>query len=452
MLALALVGGALAALCSLGILVALVRRYPFLGVAFCAIVVLPKWELPSLPALANIGGYSLYPADVITLMLGVVGVLEFRRMRIVLRGWFLAWGVIGALILLSLARGVTEYGLATAVNAARAEIWLFLATSWAISVDWRRVSLRGAGLAIGWALTIVAAVHLATYGFGSVGIYDIAEDGTYRSTRLLTADQSMMLALCAGAVLFDRERAHRFANRLSALAFFLIVLLAQNRSVWIAVAGALVAVAIFSTRSATRVRVLAYIGAASLAGAIALGLGGLGDVGAALTRSATDFDTWQWRLAGWAELVPKAFSSGPLDALFGNPTGDALSRLDPSGMRLLTVSSHNWYVDTLVGVGLIGVGIWVALVIRGLVHARHGNGTLLFTGAALLIYGVPYALDWTLAPWLGAVIASSVASTSGEQSIHPDSQRSSSPPGLNRPVSLRALDPVPPPEPPQQAG
>lgn len=385
--------------------VALVRRYPPAGIGLAALIIIPLWEVPHPPPIITTGGLSITSTDVITLILFVVGLLEFAQLRDNLQGWLIPWLLLGALIAVSLIRGAATFGLGSATNEGRAEVWFFFAMTWALSVRPERFRLRTASLVVGWALVLFALYHAVKYGIGDpTSRVAIGDDGSSRGGRVLIAGQAVALLLCAGTVFFGTDRSENGGSRYtrSSIAFLGVVLISQHRSVWVAGFLGIIAVMISARgelaggRAFTLVAVGAWV---ALTGLV------VQNVGRGVVDSALNTDTLDWRSTSWQTLTSQAIDRGPLTVAIGEPFGSGfLRQIGPRAFHVIGVQAHNWYVELFLRLGIMGLIAFVSILIAAVVKSRARFPEWTFVVIAAGTYSSAYALEWFLAPWLAAAI------------------------------------------------
>lgn len=400
---------AFAALVSFALAVGLVRHHPLAGIGMAALIIVPLWETPTPPSLSTFAGLNITVADVITLILFVVGMLEFTQLRTNLQGWLVPWLFLGVLIAISILRGAATHGLGAATNEARGELWVYFAMTWALAIRPDRLRLHTVSVVLGWTLVLVALYHGVEHGLGSPTTVVIHSDGSYGPNRILVAGQAAALLLCAGFTFLktaDSERGRpRFAA--SSLVFLGIVLLSQHRSVWVAGVVGMTAVLISARggRALGRARSRAFT-------ALSVGVwlafvgwivwGGSNE----LIDSAVDSNTLDWRTSGWETLVSDAFARGPVSVAIGEPYGSGFLRT--VGHVTTGVHPHNWYVGIFLRVGIIGLMVLVGMLLAAVWKSRARSTEWMFSLVAVGVYAFSYSVDWFLTPWLAAAIVVSL--------------------------------------------
>ncbi|WP_239591477.1 O-antigen ligase family protein [Mycolicibacterium tusciae] len=398
--------------------VALVKSHPSIGIVLVGLSVIPLWEASRPPPLVTLAGLSIFPADVITFSLLVVGVLEFAQLQANLRGWLVPWLLFGALIAFSLLRGVVAFGLGTAINEAREIVWFFFAMTWALSIHPSRLKLHTASLVLGWALVVVGLYHGVVYGIGDASSWVFLDDGTRKAGRLLVSQQALILVCCAGVVFLGSSRSGKSRPRFvaSSLVFLGVVVLAQIRSVWIAASVGIVAVLIWSGQKRVRNRVFVMLVAGGSLVLIGWFSGMLKSIGSELIASASNTDTLDWRTSGWQTLISRAIANGPVAVAGGEPFGSGYVRRVEGGAWTV-VAPHSWYVEIFLRLGIIGLTVLAATLIPAVAKSRASRSMWTFLLVVVGISGWADTVDWYVAPWLGAAMVASLGAGRAAQGV-----------------------------------
>ncbi len=409
---------AFATLVAFGLAVAWVRRYPPAGVGLICLVLLTLWELRRPVPIVTLSGLNVYAADLVVLVLGVAGALEVTQLRANLGGWLVPWALFGICIAVSLLVGITAFGPGSAVNAARSLLYFFGAMTWALAVRPDRLRLDTVSLFIGWALVLLALYHGVRFGFGGPGTVISVEYFGVQNGRVLIAAQAMALLLCSATLLLGTTGSAKGRSQFSvfsSLVFGGVAVIAQHRSVWAAATLGVAAVWLWSPRRRARKKAFILLVLATWVGLIGWLSGAL--VGSDWFASVSSGDTYDWRTSSWQNLISQAIARGPFTVLFGDAFGSgAFLRQIPNG-AWTTVSSHNWYVEIFVSLGVIGLVALFPMVVSALVKSRALPAIWTFLLAAVATYGWAYFVPWYLAPWLGAAITMSLqASRSASKS------------------------------------
>lgn len=409
---------AFAALAVFALMVGVVRRHPSVGMGLIGLVLITVWDVPNPPPLITLSELSVYPADLITLLLLVVSILEASELQANLQGWLILWLFFGALIAVSLFRGIAAFGPGTAINETRPTLYFFFAMTWVFAVGTDRLKLSTAGLALGWALVLVASYHGLVFGVGNSASVLSGRLDLWRTGRILTAGQAAALLLCAGTVLLspaDSTRARRQFATVSFVAFLGIVGLAQHRSVWAAAAIGTVTVLLWTGQTQARKRALSSLVLGVWLILVGWLAGVLDNFGPSLVESASNLQTFAWRTSSWQSLISEAVARGPATVVLGEPFGAGYLRQVDTGKWTGEIggSPHNGYVIVFLRLGLVGLITFGAMLIAALIKSRKTFPWCTFVIAAVATYSWAYPFDWYLAAWLGAAMAMSLGATRG---------------------------------------
>lgn len=372
-------------------------------------------------------GIALYVTDFALIFVGAVAALRLLSIHAVpKRHW--AWLVFGLTFVVSLGLGLASFG-STAGVQARPYFYFLVAWSYGMSFE---ITFRHVRLAMN-SLVAIAVLLLLITAFRWVVYYLpvrelLPEGGSYNvdgPIRVIRSFEALVLAevLVVGLLLHRAARGFTLARILSPLILAFVVVL-QHRSVWVATfAGLMGAILIARSRagkSAEQV-VLAVVIVAVTALPLAIddrlaGIGGqLGSsAGSALEGRGTTGE----RVESWKEIVGQWSQGGPRSILIGQSFGSDPTRYvhdqDRGGLRKISYTAHNFYVQTLANMGLLGLGSFLAAaayVLRGLyrICAESTEGAeanaLLVLIIMQLVYYVPYGTDYLQSLFFGVALA-----------------------------------------------
>lgn len=393
----------LGAALGVGWLTAWIRRWPALGWALLGLFALLAWEWQELPALTSLAGLSIYPGDALVAALGINLLLDVGKLKGALRGHTMALGFFAALVALSLLRGMLTTPLGTVVTEARSLIYLIVAVGWAIAQadhPWFQAWLWRYMFWIGWGLVAIAIYHIVRYGLGSAEGGQILVNGQYVTNRPIVAGQAGFLGLVALGLVAMRS------HRLLTFAALLVVVIAQHRTAWAAVAAGAVALFLQATPKVRANLMVWGIYAVGVA-VLLLELGVFESTVADLTQSFQSRTTLTGRDEGWRALVSQLNRQGAWSQFVGDPFGSGWERVE-QGM-LVAFNPHDWYVAQYLRTGILGVAA-IAVIFLGAARRLFADKSRAREFAwlvMLMVYAIPYNIEWYLAPFLAAALIAS---------------------------------------------
>lgn len=402
-----------------------VRRFPAYVFALLGLVL--AWRSLDYSSVANLGGISLHPEDLICLtsLLALVG--HGKALRRNLRG-AIAPLLFVLLLVGALLVGYHNFGK-SAANEARIMVWFVAPTAYFSSLNmvyWGR-RLLSMMVALSWVLVVVALIDFAQHGLGSAT--SLSHDpvtGDFLSGRILDAEQSLVVGFGV-LICFYRGRTRRpFAYLASGLVFLVVVALAQNRSVWIATGVGLVTLLVSAGPAFRRgaLRSLFVLGIVIVAMIpTAAGRKVSAEFGQSVASATTQNSTLAWREQGWGILIRQSIDSGPITIALGKPFGGGFARVIAGNE--VTLSPHNWFVLVYLKLGVVGTALVLYILLRSW---RKGSlsGDIWLRRALLLTilsYCLAYDMEPTFAPIVAILLAglplADSAVTTPENSVGP---------------------------------
>jgi hypothetical protein len=381
----------------------LVRRFPWLGWFAVSLLVLSAYDWSGYTELAVVGGLAVYPADVTAVVLlgaiiltpGALGRLRPAEIWI--------WGTLLAVLLLSLVRGMSAHGMGVAGNEFRGLFQLIAVTTWA----WGRMRLPGFdkslyrwSLFTGLGLSAVMLWHITQRGLGQVDQVIIVGGQTV-TTRPLIAGQALILGLVGLALLVGEQAAWR---RVLGVAFLALTVLCQHRTVWVSLLAAAVVLVLAAPRARHKILPLAFVGGVFLLVAYAAGL--LDPLIAKFSLAYHSRGTLDDRMAAFQTLIDQQNQQGTTSVLLGQPFGGGYARLASNG-KIETFAPHDFYVLLYLRIGLVGAGLFVVALVRGLwiSFTRHDVRAIGWSATIMtfcLAYNLPFYAGICLAVALTA--------------------------------------------------
>jgi hypothetical protein len=350
---------------------------------------------------------QIYLNDVISLFLlaSTAGSLMTRRIPV---GdlTFLAWLGFGAMAMLSFAIGIGEYGR-YAGTEFRPFFYLWIAGTYGCLASLDDDDLRQIGRWCTWAayafigISLMFLVGLQTGLIDRSNVFDFAVGG--RVFRPIGSHATFFVAMVGLVQLMAwlRGSGTRWSGT-HALLFLLLVVLMQHRSVWVATGFGLMIVLWLERRHVTRHVPFFLWSALAIAPVLAVAVwAGVFDelIERLVTSAVTMFDsqgTFAARVDGWDRLVETWTEAGGSAIAIGLPFGHGYTRLFRG--QLIEFAPHNWFLDLVLRVGVIGLLFYVWAAVAVMIKAMRAPATTEFE--VLLLRGVGVALAASLLYYL----------------------------------------------------
>ncbi|WP_139006259.1 O-antigen ligase family protein [Arthrobacter crystallopoietes] len=408
------VGGLLALL---GLTVVILKR-PTVVLYAITVLAVASWDFPNLPAVMSVGGASVYPED---LLMGAAVLALLHRPRKFFDNSrpILAWAIISAICLIgSLIAGLVVFG-PSAVNEFRDFLYPVVAVAWGLGQDWSSPSwqaqFRKWLVVTGWGLCLIALVHIGLYGLGEADTFVTSVfSGEERTARPLTSSQALMLAVIAFYLLSQNKGRRNIPTFLTAGAFLVMVLLVQHRSVWVASAAGIVALAFLLRGKAASRTIVAGVFVALGATAFLMS-GGADKILEQIAHSLNSSLTYESRTSSWQSLLDQSVEKGEETVIFGSPFGSGYERVEID--RIVEWAPHNWYLTVYLRLGAFGLAAFLLLLAIIMVRAfsaRNAGAVAAF--GAILVYLWAYSFPWFLAPLLAwCVVSGKKRAVGGEE-------------------------------------
>lgn len=358
-------------------------------------------------------GVHVYPEDLV--MVVCAGAAVFRmgqwRLRRVTRTPLL---VLAALASLGVISWISTYGLQVGTNSWRDKMLIIALLAYATTRPraWSWNDLRVFIVAPAIVVALASLLGGILYGFGSsssaVEIGGLMEGG-----RPVSASGSLLMLIGLWVTVFSPGL---WSARRALIVLLLgsMVLLTQNRSVWVAsILGAVV------WWLAPRIRLrgtssgLGGLSRTVLFSLFATVTAVVGSSVAALGQSAGNDGTWVWRVDRWTAsmTIPRSWLEWLVGSAFG-PT-------PASTPNLFATTAHSTYVNAIEMTGFIGLaGILFLVVAAGRALVRPSIEPIgLVVCLTVLSYGVAYQLPAWAYMVTGVLLASTQNRRSGDSPL-----------------------------------
>lgn len=387
-----------AAMATFGCFVYALKRLPALGVIASCVVVLIAWEYPQLPPLFSLQGSNFYATDLIAASCLIVAVLNFKQTLLNLGAS--AWLLIGLLSMLTLSftLGIGLAGVGSSTNEFRLFLYPLGYLLWSVSLRWSDVKckelLRHTATWLGWALVMVALVHISRHGLGGTAEFTESISGVEQTTRPLVSGQALVLLMCSAISFWSWAAKSRSFYFYQAVMFIVIVVTSQQRTVWFVAVAALAGVLIVGSLI-VKIRILFASIVLASALVVVLVVTPLGPVVDQLQQAAQSSGTYDARVVSWNNLIAESIERGLGTVLFGSPMGIGFGRLEGFD-RWVTFAPHNWYLTLYLRAGLAGLTLFVAFVVAVFFRALrlHANMASIAIAIMMAVYAWSYSWQW----------------------------------------------------------
>lgn len=378
------------------------------GAVLVLLAVLGQVVMFDVPAQFPLGSFTVHLLDLVAGVLLVATVARYLRTERFSMGQILLVGF-GMMTMISIVAGLAEFPIQLVLNEARRYVYFVSVGLYFSTMDARpevldrlaRLLLAAAGVLVATAVLRWAVLPLGLQGglFGPGGM------------RVLWAGEALFLlqALFIALIAWRRGGSAWWAR--AAIALLVVIVLLQHRTVWIALIVSGMVIVLRDRLLARRLAVLA-LGAVLVGGLFVLVVfGDTQEVTAELGQSVQDEGTFRWRYLGWAALLEGGGVDTPIEALHGQPFGTGWERMLRG--QLIVVSPHNFYIESYLRVGLVGLTLLVLLyghVLRRLLASPRETtdlppAVLVLILVSQLVYYVAYTPSAVDALMVGVAIA-----------------------------------------------
>lgn len=331
------------------------------------------------------------------------------------------WLAIGVVYFISLGVGLNQFGTTAGVEA-RPDFYVWMAGLYFASFSYPPDVLKKLWRVTQWCAWLVAVIVIYRWvglKFGFVSERLVAVAGASSEFRVVGSHPAFFLGVVGSAYFGLWLHTSRRTTLFASLFMLGLVVVLQHRSVWVATLGAL-AVLAWHQRAEVSAKAFPIIGM----GVVMLGLAATfvaldpsSRLSGALEKSVVSVTesrgTHIDRMIGWQELLTDfARSAGPENWLLGKPYGSGYERIVLG--RLQEFSPHNYYVQLLLRLGLVGLllFLWVHFTLRHRVRAGVTSGlsapvlhtVFLAVLTANLLFYIPYGAFYLQGAFYGVVI------------------------------------------------
>jgi len=385
------------------------------GVASILLLLVCETIYVVMPALRL--GILLYPQDFVFALLALAAVLRFLTVRTV-RDIPKALIVLFVLLFMNFAIGVVRFGTMAGVEF-RPYFYTIVGTLYVMSFPAKSDTYRR--LFHAWIIASLLVCGVACYRWGMIalGLESYAwMDTTGIEGRVINSGQALVLTIAVVATLFGLLQGTVAKGWVTVLPVLLVVIVgSQQRTVWVTTAASVILVFALAGRGRGRILVtLGIVGTLGLAVLYPLATGGHLDTAASSIQTtaaaglSTRSGTFVGRMAAWKEHIKDFSSWNPLYQVVGKQFGGGYSVW--IGTQEFGNAPHDYYIQTMLRAGLLGVGALVAtygfLLFRLFSTAgpMEGAAKVLWVSVAVeMIYSITYSPQFAQSILYGAALA-----------------------------------------------
>jgi len=367
---------------------------------------------------------TVYPQDLLFVPMAGVAFVRLMRPGAAARLPWPIWVLTGVMAL-SFLLGLIKNGTNAGVEF-RNDFYFMAGLIYFSSFEWTRARIARL---FSWLFPVVLLILLVVWyrwAADAIGLDWVDPvwrfmDSTGVALRVINSQQTWLPGLAVILLVYAMAAGNSLAGWRPLLPLAaLTVLVLQHRSVWVAAfLPALLAFFIVRQnqgRLAGRMLVIAGLTALVLGPLLASGklntaTSSVTDL--AVRATSTTEGTFVGRVRGWDALLEQWAGSGPRAWAIGDPYGGGFKRPEGPGGGQVAYAPHNYYVQLLLRIGLVGLVSFVALnlyLFRGAIRLAGGPHDN-FTGYAMLgvlmsfaLYNIPYSPTYTQGLMLGIIL------------------------------------------------
>jgi hypothetical protein len=308
-------------------------------------------------------GLNIYAPDVVFAFALVASLARIFSQPFQLdRSFGVLWLLFGLLILNSLVQGFGLFGT-TAVVEARSNFYFWASVLYFMTSKVTPLFLTNLlkYFVVGAAVLSILVITRWTFDFLGFSTFSDIGAGAFR---VINAEQSFFLEIVCVLTFFRYLESSKFKHLYFLVSLILLVVLLQHRTVWVSLAFSLGLAAILERKRVGRsIFLFGFAGLFLLLICVvwsmtfeANGLLG-GIVNSFVSATDTTHGTQVDRVLGWKTLLTEWWQSGNMGRFLGLPYGSGYVRtvLD----REQDFAPHNFYVQTILRVGILGLISWV---------------------------------------------------------------------------------------------
>lgn len=375
---------------------------PVIFLKFVLVLFLIEQLLTKLPSI-NIRNYSIYPLDIISSLMLILVLMKLLNRKLLIENKLYIILLFGFLVFFSLLRGIQTYGFEQSVGSFRPYLYFYSVLLFTVTMvnDGQKIlSTLSFWTDVGWALFIITIYRwILVFSGLNTTVGGMSAGGLPMRVISASATQFLLQALIFIIFISNIRRAN-YLNKLAPLLFIPTIILLQHRTLWVIMIF-IFPIILFTWKGLKSKRAFIFSIMIILLSLVIFSLIFLADnpFVEALGLTAVNIDNFIWRLDSWRLLLAPERYSNPLGFFIGRPFGSSFSRLLPSSSGQLierTESAHNFYVQTLINIGVIGLVLLLIIyykTIRKILTQKKSN--IYFAFVIILISQILFFMTYT---------------------------------------------------------
>ena len=370
-------------------------------------------------------GLTVYPQDLLFVPMALVALIRMGKHSAGLPLPRALW-VLVAMMFMAFLVGLVQNGTSAGVQF-RTEFYVLAGIFYFSSFTWSEQQISSVLKALFFVAVLAMLIVWYRWAADALGLDWFTPawrnaDSTGVALRVINAAQALLLGQVFILIIYGMAMGKsmgRWMILIPPLALTILVL--QHRTVWVATfLPALMAFVIVKqnkAKLASRLGAIAMVSAIVLVPLLATGkfesaTSSVSDL--AVRATSTTGGTFVGRVEGWDSLLKQWAGSGPRVWVIGSPYGSGFNRAGGAGEGEITYAPHDYFVQLLLRVGLIGLAAFLAFyawLIRKTISLGAAPSEN-FTGYAMialligeLLFDVPYSPSYTEGLFIGLIVA-----------------------------------------------
>jgi len=342
----------------------------------------------------EIGQYNVYVLDILAIYLlsiAVVNIIVFRKHK---NKEIILIIFLGILLLVSWLRGVLSFGLESSTNDLRTYLYFFSTLLYMCSLPYSARLLRKVSISFtlaGWILLIIAIVRWILVSLNIIASSAWQAPNGWM-IRVLPAAAALLILQTILIARISSESQKRFFMVIKNLLIVAVVILLLHRTVWVV----MIMIGILAIVIKTKNKILVYLGIFSMIAFSGLLLLGSDLSSLNLSGSTLDLSSFMWRIKGWLALVSTDRYQTPLDYIIGQPFGTGYVRYITDATYATTVGPHNFFVQTFLNIGGLGLALILVLYISTIRSLFVNSKNRIMLSFILLLFSqLVYSITYT---------------------------------------------------------